>query len=260
MYGYGDVKGKKVIALFEAKNLGVLDDLIVDKALQRVRFFSATQEDGSRLYFPFAAISAVTGDAVMLKNTSRVERREAIAPPLTKAPLLLPVYTHEGKFLGNVSGLSLDGDKITAIIVDDASIDTSKLLSRSDELLIVNGSDGKVKLCPPIAPSVKSAGTAEGASDPDAATTAKQSPTPVERASTSLPTAPQKASATVTLNAADENGRAIGYSFLLGRRASKKILGDDGLLIIAEGEQIDDATLERAQSSDKLVQLALHSR
>ena len=59
--------------------------------------------------------------------------------------------------------------------------------------------------------------------------------------------------------AADDN-KTPGYSFLIGKKLTRTLLLDDGTVLADEGSEIDEKTLEKAGSANKLVLLALHSR
>ena len=78
MYKLSEIIGKSVIGTFEAKNVGTLMNALFDRSLTKIRWFevlSDDETDAERTYFEPPAVSAMNGDAVMLKNCGKLTRR-----------------------------------------------------------------------------------------------------------------------------------------------------------------------------------------
>lgn len=248
MYNFSDIKDKKVIALYEAELLGEVKNIVTDKTLKRVRFFQVKSDDGDALYFPYSAIFSIGGGAVILKNKSKIFTRDDIPSPLSVAPFTSSVFTHEGEMEGSLCDLVLEGEKIESLTLDNGKqISALKILSLSEHVIIVNGGEEKVKLCPPVSPTAKKE---DEPVQPTVTTDSVQDTvlSPIE------PSVPQKAITSL------ENNKANGYAFLKGRTVTKDLALSDGTVIVYNGQTIDEQTLSMATTHDKLVQLALHSK
>ncbi len=252
MFNFSELKGKKVIALYEAEVLGEIENAVTDNSLKKVRFFQVKGQSDETIYFPYSLIASVGDDAVMLKNKSKILSREAISSPLAVLPLASSVYTHSGKALGKVTDLKTDGDKIVKLLVGDSEIEPCKILSRSKNVIIVNDGEDKVKLVPPLTQEPKKVVAEEKA---QAFTPLVTEEAPSEQIS---PTVPNRASTASLTNT--QNDKTAGYSFLLGRIATDELLSASGEIIVESGQTIDDTVINKANSADKLVQLALRSK
>jgi sporulation protein YlmC with PRC-barrel domain len=252
MFNFSELKGKKVIALYEAEILGEIENAVTDNFLKKARYFQVKNQDNETIYFPYSLIASVGDDAVMLKNKSKIFSRETIPSPLAVLPLASSVYTHNGKALGSVTDLKFDGDKIVKLIVGDSEIEPCKILSRSQEVIVVNDGEDKVKLVPPVSQEPKKVMAEEKAEiiAPLASEELPSEPT--------SPVVPKRAS-TASLSTA-QNDKTAGYSFLLGRIATDALLSASGEIIVESGQTIDETVINKASSSDKLVQLALRSK
>ncbi|MEO7993740.1 MAG: hypothetical protein ABI743_05015 [bacterium] len=70
-----------------------------------------------------------------------------------------------------------------------------------------------------------------------------------------------------TIKTANPGGESVGdrfnqrqFAYLLGRRCEREIRGDQGELIVARGQLIDEAAIRQAQSLGKFMELAISSR
>ena len=69
---------------------------------------------------------------------------------------------------------------------------------------------------------------------------------------------PPRADVTVTRTPRSGAADKTGYSFLIGKTATRTILADDGGVLVSEGETLTADTLSKA--TGKLVLLALYSK
>ena len=322
MYKLSEIIGKNVVSLFEAENTGTLVNVLFDKNLCKIRYFevfSDEEEDVKRKFFDPSAVSSLYNDAVVIKNGGRLLSRFSIPPSFVPGPVNAAVYNPFGVALGRVTDVTLDGFSVVEINVGEKSFAPSKVLSKSEEILIINDTDEKIRLVPPVkkipsphesaartvkvnsaAPSDKEEvttgadaqnaknaetslnepDTEKETSSPENADTAQVRP--VEARVTSMPitdaeikeskeqvTLPSEVdvykkipveNVMVTRAPAADDNKTPGYSFLIGKKLTRTLLLDDGTVLADEGSEIDERTLEKAGSANKLVLLALHSR
>ena len=331
MYKLSEIIGKNVVSLFEAENTGTLVNVLFDKNLNKIRYFevfSDEEEDVKRKFFDPPAVSSLCNDAVVIKNGGRLLSRFSIPPSFIPGPVNAAVYNPFGVALGRVTDVTLDGFNVVEINVGDKSFAPSAVLSKSEEILIINDTDEKIRLVPPVkkipspheaaartvkinssmtvtattdesahvednAAAIKPADTAlsvsvitesaeaekstllqENAAEPQARTgearvtampvtqpelkqTKEEVPPPAEvDVYKKIPVE----NVFVTRAPAAEDNKTPGYAFLIGKKLTRTIMLDDGTVLAAEGSEIDEKTLEKAGSANKLVLLALHSR
>lgn len=259
-----DILQKKVISVFEAQNVGVIADILFDKKLNAVKYLLVRRDsadDVSEKYIPFKEAGALFADAVTVKNLSKVLTRWSIAPVYERSPLSLPVYNHEGKALGQVDEVVFEGVTVTSILVGERQFSPDCILSKSDEMIVLNDGEDKIKLTPPPKmPKVsrhapKTVTVSVGAKPPAPPETAN-SDTPND---IRVPVRIGEDKTSVTKTPPEGDVKQTGYAFLIGKTMTKPISDENGLLIDADGI-IDEDTVKRAKQANKLVHLALYSR
>ena len=321
-----DILSKKTILLYEAEIAGEIFCVLTDGKSRKIRFFGikTNGNDAEELYFPPAAVVGFS-DAVTIKNRSALKGRFSLPGGLKRLPLGGECYTPDGKFSGALEAVETENGAITSFVAGGASFPSSRLVSFSDEIVILSGSDEKYRVVPPKSrvPKVKDERTVtialssvEPVSPPEpypdesaktAETTAEITEKPRAEAKVSAlpaPALPGKSNdepekpivkpvilpaATVTAESGNvaraaayappvrssvmlppradvivtrtpRSGAAdnTGYSFLIGKTATRTILADDGGVIVSEGETLTADTLSKA--TGKLVLLALYSK
>lgn len=301
MYKLSGLVGKNVIGLYEAKSAGTLSGALLDKNMGAVRCFevlSEGEDDLCRRFFSPECLWAMDGDAVVLHNCGKLKGRLSLPASYVRGPINAAAYSPDGRLLGRVTDLTLDGFSVVGIDVGELSFPPESVLSRSDEIIIINDKGEKIKLVPPVsrrvpspdkasalaavvAHSAEENAAADNATDNAEDTAGKEStiyerapeyeradmergedsPTTVgegESGAVDLPLKVSRENVSVTPGGA--GGRAAGYAFLLGKTATREVYGDDGMPLVRGGERIDDDALSRVANAGKLVWLALHSR
>lgn len=267
MYKLSEILGKKAIALYEATELGEVQGVLLDKTLTKIRYFSVKpkNDNDAVLFFPCASVASLSFDALALKNKSRGVNRFSLPQVYASVPLGKTVYSHEGKLYGRITEVQAEGSDVVSISAGDFTFEPACVLSSSDEILIVNDGTARVRLVPPVTAVPKPENavqatvyTGTSPSIPSNGETVDTTEELPAQPAISEPTAPKKGSVTAAAVSPGDN-KEIGYSFLIGRVASRSITGNNGA-IITEGETITKEHLALARSSDKLVQLALHSK
>ena len=280
MYNLSEVIGKKAIGLYEAAFAGKISDARLDKTLTKIKYFEVIK-DGERKFFAPECVTEIGSDAVMLKNLGKLSGRFSVPPVFAPSPVGTPVFNQSGNSLGAVTDVTVDGCTVKEIIVSGVGYTPEKILSRSDELIIINDSGKKVRLIPPVT-KVPSPETGENIT---VKTHTVKPPVPVivpeqndktqsakvtTMPSVDIPVAEPKPvtvpkllngdNVSVAASGASDDKRASGYAFLLGKTVTKAIKTDDGAIIFSEGDTVDETGLTAATNANKLVQLALHSR
>ena len=286
MYKLSEIIGKSVIGTFEAKNVGTLMNALFDRGFSKVRWFEVLgddETDAERSYFEPPAVSAMDGDAIMLKNCGKLTGRFSLAPVFVSAPVNAAVYSPTGKALGRVTDVTLDGFTVTAINVGDLSFSPDAVLSRSDDVMIINDTGEKIRLIPPKVrvpePSEADDATVainaavEKPSDETVPAAAKVSAMPEVKAETApdsqnaepgekvgLPGKVPYSNVSVTKSPATRDARLAGYAFLIGKLVTKTLTSDDGEIVVEAGGRVTESDLKRTELAGKLVQLALHTK
>lgn len=286
MYKLSEIIGKSVIGTFEAKNVGTLMNALFDRGFSKVRWFEVLgddETDAERSYFEPPAVSAMDGDAIMLKNCGKLTGRFSLAPVFVSAPVNAAVYSPTGKALGRVTDVTLDGFTVTAINVGDLSFSPDAVLSRSDDVMIINDTGEKIRLIPPKVrvpePSEADDATVainaavEKSSDETVPAAAKVSAMPEVKAETvpdsqnaepvekvGLPGKVPYSNVSVTKSPATRDARLAGYAFLIGKLVTKTLTSDDGEIVVEAGGRVTESDLKRTELAGKLVQLALHTK
>lgn len=159
MYKLSGLVGKNVIGLYEAKSAGTLSGALLDKNMGAVRCFevlSEGEDDLCRRFFSPECLWAMDGDAVVLHNCGKLKGRLSLPASYVRGPINAAAYSPDGRLLGRVTDLTLDGFSVVGIDVGELSFPPESVLSRSDEIIIINDKGEKIKLVPPVSRRVPS--------------------------------------------------------------------------------------------------------
>jgi len=151
MARYEFVKGLPVITMTEGKQVGKVDDLVVDperKVVSWLRLHSGGMLGGERLWVPAEAVHGVGEDAITINAEADV-RSPADAPEavaLVKAKRLLfgnKVTTENGERLGEVRDYEFDPDTfaLTSLSVPPGMNVVSEILMIAGDQVLTIGED-----------------------------------------------------------------------------------------------------------------------
>ncbi len=216
-----EIIGKNALSLWDATSLGKIKNAVCDAGLKKITALET--ENGN--FFPVSEVVAFGADTIVVSSYSS-SPNEGLPFPINTL-----VYTVSGTLWGAVYDLEFKGDKIISVLVPDNKFDGSKIVSRSDELIIVN--DGNKRI---LKKEVK------------------QEEKPVLQSENQGVSLPQK------LRDGATPTKFGSYDFLLGKRVTKAIYSSDGKLIISDNSVITEETISLASEHEKLVQLALYSK
>ena len=208
-------------------------------------------DDKYRLVPPKTRVPKVKDDRTVTIALSSVEP----IPPIESIPAATEVAERDETAKAvELSGITTEKPrteaKVTAFPAPAAVSTNDEPNKRGEPVLPAESNDEPNK--PTVKPVVLPAATVTTESE-NAARAAAYAP-PV-RSSVVLP---PKADVTVTRTPLAGATDKAGYSFLIGKTATRTILADDGGILVSEGETLTAETLSKA--TGKLVLLALYSK
>lgn len=253
-----DILNLPVISITEGKELGVVKDFVVNATSGKV---AALIVDDGKWYLgakllPFETISGVGEYAITVESSNNILSVTS-APELEK--LLVDevkvigtkVLTKTGRIQGTVTEIVLDQNgKIAACEVTETSgeisnIATQRIVTFGKEVLIITD-DGLIE-------------------DPIALATAVES---IERPNNQISErqTEQKATqegviSTSSETSADDSAKKFDEKhrkFLLGKKASRRIETDNGMIIVEQGGEITEEVLQKAKLAGKFVELSMN--
>lgn len=146
-----DVLSKKAITLYEARKAGEIFCVLTDSRAKKIRFFgikTAAGDDAEELYFAPAAIVGLS-DAVTLKNRTALKGRFSLAGGLKALPIGGDCYSPDGKFLGTLDSIETENGEIVSFTAGGIDYPAARLVSFSENVLILSETDEKYRLSPP---------------------------------------------------------------------------------------------------------------
>ena len=282
------ILGLPIISITEGKELGISKSLVIDAAKGMITALVIEDEDWYRgvKILPYTSVIAVGDDAITITNSESilsVDEATEFEPLLTANIKVIDTkaITKSGSIHGIVSEIIVDDSngniakceittpagEITEVSADQVSvfgkqvtiIDSEvpeKKLSDSQKSAKVAPSTPEVKPVPQVETPKEEVKPAEvkveapkvEAEVPKAE--AKPEPAPkVEEADPKVAAAKQQAD-----KIADDRHRR----FLLGKKASRRITTDNGIVIVEAGADITEEVLQKAKLSNKFVELSMN--
>lgn len=237
MYRVSELLSKPLITLSDAKYAGTVSNIFFDKALRRGSCLELLSEDDAApertaidlKYVKLGPDAAVVPHSVLLEPVK--------TSGLTSNPINCAAYNQDGKRLGRVSDVLLDGTNIVSVEVDGKPYEVATLIAHSDKLLILNDSGRSFK---PYRPARKPTLPPEPPVEPPPATTPPES----------VVVLPEKLTAAPPVDRGE-------YAFLLDKKTTKHLLSPEGTLLVPAGTVVTHEVIDRVRSAGKLVQLAL---
>ena len=151
MARYEFVKGLPVITMAEGKQVGKVDDLVVDperKVVSWLRLHSGGMLGGERLWVPAEAVHGVGEDAITINAEADVrspaDAPEAVALVKAKRELIgNKVITENGERLGEVRDYEFDPDTfaLTSLSVPPGMNVVSEILMIAGDQVLTIGED-----------------------------------------------------------------------------------------------------------------------
>ena len=145
-----DVLSKKAIALYEAREIGRVFCVMTDTRCKKLRFFGVetTGADAEKLYFNPGSVVGFS-DAVTLKNRAAFRGRFSLPGGLKTLPMGGEIYSPGGKRLGTLDSVETENGAITAFVASGVAYPSSRLVSFSENIMILSETDEKYRVSPP---------------------------------------------------------------------------------------------------------------
>lgn len=255
-----DIMGLEVISISEGNELGIVKGLVVNAAEGSV---AALIVDDGKWYLgakllPFTAIAGIGEYAVTVESATDVVT-VATAPEYEKLLVAdiqiidTKIITKNGRILGKIKEFNIDetGKIISCDIEDtnggEVSLAAERVITFGKQVTVILDTDAEV----PAKPVVQEAPAVVAAPEPvvQAAPAVKAAPEPVVAA------APEKE------KAAEESDKKFDdrhRKFLLGKKSSRRIETDNGIVIVDQGGEITEEVLQKAKLAGKFVELSMN--
>ncbi len=248
-----EIMGLPIISITEGIEVGTAQCLVIDGAQRKL---TALAVDDGKWYkaaklLPLADVLGVGESAITIESSDKVI-------PLEKAPELeklleagvsivgTRVLSKGGQWLGVVEEVTLDeksGDIVSLTVETDSegaveAIAAERVYTFAKEVTVISDAAKET-----AAPTVASA--APAVSKPSA-------PLPV------VTTAPvEAASDTASADDAAHKIEEKSKRFMIGKKATRRIQTDSGLLIVEQGGEITEEVIQKAKLANKFVELTM---
>lgn len=244
-----DILGLPVISISEGSELGTAKGLVIDPSQGAVAAIAV--EDGKwylgAKLLPFAAVAGIGENAITVESSNQIMTL-ANVPEMEKLlaadvkVIGAKVLTKTGRFQGKIAEITIDdAGAIASCDVAETKGETitipgSRVITFGKEVVIVADSDN--------AAVVKAA--------PVAAVPAAAPSAPAEPPA-APPAAPAGDNSDDTAKKFDDKQR----KYLLGKKATRRIETDNGVLIVDQGGEITEEVIQKAKLAGKFVELSM---
>lgn len=264
-----EILGLPIISLSEGRELGNSRFLVINPDQGLVAALVVEDEKwykGPKL-LPFSAVTAIGEYAITINSSSDIL-------PISEASDLEKLLDTNIKVIGTkvITNSGRIQGKITEIIIDDTGlislceledstgttieIPASSVVTYGKDVTIIAENGEKIDIKLPKAPEPKVEIPAQPVIPPSPVTPAApavaQEPTPVPVAQ---PTVNEKAGAN------EESSKKFDdrhRKYLLGKKASRRIETDNGVVIVEQGAEITEEVLQKAKLAGKFVELSMN--
>lgn len=284
MYKVSELLGKPLISVNDAQITGTISNIFFNEKLSTGMYVSVINDDFNTAVIPLKYIVNSDYDAAVVKDFKTADN-----PDLMTGPINLFAFNQDGKELGIIKDVIMEGVNVIELVTDNGKFPSSRVLSRSESLVIINDTDAPVraKKKKPAKASAKARADRRGKNESQDFSSKNSMLPPVSADnSVAFPFSSQifdgetlytpltaskeggyRNDEKIELPAIPRNtyvnppssGEGYDYKFLLNKRLQKTILGAQGQPIAKENALVTQEIIDRARKAGKLVQLALHS-
>lgn len=247
-----DILRLPVISISEGKQVGTVKDLIIDASLGSV--VALVIDDGSwylgAKVLPYSSIIGLGESAVMVENMS-------VLLPVSSAPRLEQLMSAAVRVIGTrtLTRSGFMGGKVVELFIDETGRivlceveeNIGERIQISSQQIVTFGKDVLI-----ISEVGEPGGRINGGGRPMEGLVSRVVPASpsIMNESTAMPTADDAA------QLFEEKQRR----YLLGKRVNRRILSNDGSLIIEQGAEITEDILQRIREEDKMIELTMNLR
>jgi uncharacterized protein YrrD len=274
-----EILGLSIISINEGEELGTVKDFVIDPAGGSI--VAMVVEDGKKYYaaklLPFSAVVGLGEYAVTVESSSNIVAVTAVPEyeKLLQVDIKVvgtKVLTKTGQIQGKVTEIIVDeSGKIITCEIEEMSgqisnIPAEQVITFGKDVLIVTGDDvtaaeaqKKSELAAPVVEAQPAAPVFESAVVPEPiqvpALESVPAPEPIqETAPEPEPVKEESVSDSEAKTKADDRHR----KYLLGKKASRLIETDNGVVIVEQGGEITEEVLQKAKLAGKFVELSMN--
>ena len=286
-----DILGLPVISITEGRELGMSKTLLIDAPNRIVAAITIEDEDWYRgvKLIPYDNVIAVGDDAVTINNSENILTLDAAGDFETLLDDNIRVIgtkaiTRTGVIQGNITEIYIGDDgsiekcEITAPEGSTSEVTADQVAIFGKEVTVISpeGDAGKKSdaASAPAAPAVKETVAKPAAAEPAPAPAVPEpAPAPAAEASAAEESAPETPAeepaaepAAEEESTADDDKNAERANedrhrrFLLGKKATRTIKMDNGVVIVEAGADITEEVLQKAKLGNKFIELSMSAQ
>ncbi|MGN0796160.1 MAG: hypothetical protein ACI4MT_04310 [Christensenellales bacterium] len=246
---------KEAISLFEARSLGIITGLLIDKKTLKLKYLIL--DDAAPLNFIKADKIIAATDCIVFKNdlclttVSESVKKNCFA--------IFPTFgiTTDGKRIGRLTDLEFDGDSLKTLIFN-SPIDAKNILRAGKNYIIVQGAT-EVKIAKSTPKKIKTVDNRQVFIMDEKPLASVKETNLADKSDDLKPTDSYNDNNSYSAydNEAENNPLRIitDYHFLLGRIVKTNIFSFSGELIIAANSTVTPEVVEKARRYGKLIEL-----
>ena len=286
-----DILGLPVISITEGRELGMSKTLLIDAPNRIVAAITSEDEDWYRgvKLIPYDNVIAVGDDAVTINNSENILTLDAAGDFETLLDDNIRVIgtkaiTRTGVIQGNITEIYIGDDgsiekcEITAPEGSTSEVTADQVAIFGKEVTVISpeGDAGKKSdaASAPAAPAVKETVAKPAAAEPAPAPAVPEpAPAPAAEAPAAEESAPETPAeepaaepAAEEESTADDDKNAERANedrhrrFLLGKKATRTIKMDNGVVIVEAGADITEEVLQKAKLGNKFIELSMSAQ
>ena len=286
-----DILGLPVIRITEGRELGMSKTLLIDAPNRIVAAITIEDEDWYRgvKLIPYDNVIAVGDDAVTINNSENILTLDAAGDFETLLDDNIRVIgtkaiTRTGVIQGNITEIYIGDDgsiekcEITAPEGSTSEVTADQVAIFGKEVTVISpeGDAGKKSdaASAPAAPAVKETVAKPAAAEPAPAPAVPEpAPAPAAEAPAAEESAPETPAeepaaepAAEEESTADDDKNAERANedrhrrFLLGKKATRTIKMDNGVVIVEAGADITEEVLQKAKLGNKFIELSMSAQ
>lgn len=267
-----EILGLSIISINEGEELGTVKDFVIDPTGGSI--VAMVVEDGKKYYaaklLPFSSVVGLGEYAVTVESSSNIVAVTAVPEyeKLLEVDIKVvgtKVLTKTGQIQGKVTEIIVDeSGKIITCEVEEmngqiSNIPAEQVITFGKDVLIVTGKDvvnaQTQKKSEPVV-EAKTAEPEQTTEEPAPAAEVQAAPEPVAEEpvpEVSEPVKEEPVQEEVKPKADDRHRK-----YLLGKKASRRIETDNGVVIVEEGGEITEEVLQKAKLAGKFVELSMN--
>ena len=278
-----EITGLSVISIQEGKELGIVKQLVVDSAAGSV--IAMLIDDGKSYLgakaLPFSTISGIGEYAVTVNSESDIVATSTFDQFLSKGIDIVGslAVTRDGNIAGTISEIVIDVDgKIVECLAKTAaeetfSVSAQRIVTYGKDVLIISTNDAETTILNPSQPVVVPI-TTPSENTPETHIEVEQESKQLELSEPVKPTesisikpaepveSVEHTDSVKPAESTEPDALAKMFEekqrkYMLGKRASRRIDAENGVIVIEQGEEITETVLQKAKLAGKFVELSM---